>query len=149
MIREGRKLPEDVQDKVPEIVEAVEADPDVIALFAFGSLATGTLKPLSDLDFGILLNNSRLDKNQRFDKHIQLIGVFNDTFRTDDIDLIILNDAPNRMAFQILKTGKMLACKNTAALTDFRERQVKNYLDFKCMKESFYGVFLKGIGYHG
>lgn len=148
MIREGKKLPEDVQDKVPEIVEAVEADPDVNALFAFGSLATGTLMPLSDLDFGILLNN-RLDKNQRFDKHIQLIGVFTDTFRTDDIDLIILNDAPKRMAFQILKTGKMLACKNTAALTSFRERLVKEYLDFKCMKDSFDAVFLEGIGYHG
>jgi predicted nucleotidyltransferase len=148
MIREGKKLPEDVQDKVPEIIEAVEADPDVNALFAFGSLTTGTRKPLSDLDFGILLNN-RLDKNQRFDKHIQLIGVFTDTFRTDDIDLIILNDAPNRMAFQILKTGKMLACKNAAALTGFRERLVKEYLDFKCMKDSFDAVFLEGIGYHG
>jgi predicted nucleotidyltransferase len=148
MIREGKKLPKDVQKKLPEIVKAVEADPDVIAFFAFGSLATGPLKPLSDLDFGILLND-RLDKSQRFDKHIQLIGLFNDTFRTDEIDLIILNDATHRMAFQILKTGKMLACRNTAALTDFRERLVKEYLDFKCMRDAFDAVFLEGVGYHG
>jgi UTP:GlnB (protein PII) uridylyltransferase len=39
---------------------------DMVALFAFGSLAKNTLKPLSDLDFGILLN-SRLRKKQRFE----------------------------------------------------------------------------------
>lgn len=148
MIREGKKLPLDVKNKVPEIIKAVEADPFVIALYAFGTLATGILKPLSDLDFGILLDD-RLDKNQRFEKHIELIGKFNDTFRTDEIDLIILNDSPNRMAFQILKTGKMLACKNIAALTDYRECLVKNYLDFKFMRYSFDAAFLEGIGYHG
>lgn len=148
MIREGRKLPKDIQKKVPEIVKVVEADPDVIAFFAFGSFATGPLKPLSDLDFGILLND-RLDKSQRFEKHLELIGLFTDTFRTDEIDLIILNDAPLRMAFQILKTGRMLTCRNTTALIDFRERVVKKYLDFKCMRDAFDAVFLEGIGYHG
>ncbi|BBO88479.1 type VII toxin-antitoxin system MntA family adenylyltransferase antitoxin [Desulfosarcina ovata] len=148
MIREGKKIPKDVQKKVPEIIKAIEADPVVVVLFAFGSLATGPLKPLSDLDFGILLDD-RLDKRQRFDKHIQLIGLFSDTFRTDEIDLIILNDAPPRMAFQIFKTGKILVCRSTAALIDFRERLVTQYLDFKCMRDAFDAVFLEGVGYHG
>lgn len=148
MIREGRKLPQDVQKKVSQLVRTVEVDPDLIALYAFGSLATGALKPLSDLDFGTLLSD-RLDKGQRFDKHNELIGVFNDFFRTDEIDLIIMNDSPHRMAFQILKTGKILVCNNVGALTRFRERLVKNYLDFKCMRDEFDAVFLKGIGYHG
>ena len=148
MIREGRKLPLDVTTKVGEIIQIVAADSDVTALYAFGGLAAGVLKPLSDLDFGILLND-RLDKGQRFDKHIELIGVFTDIFKTDEIDLINMNDAPLRFAFQILKTGKMLVCGNAGALTRFRERLVKSYLDFKCMRESFDAVFLEGIGYHG
>lgn len=148
MIREGRKLPPDVQEKIPEIIQVVETDSDVSALFAFGSLAAGTLKPMSDMDFGILLND-RLDKEQRFAKHIELIGVFNSTFRTDEIDLIVMNDAPIPMTFQILKTGKMLSCRDVGALTAFRERQVKKYLDFKCMRDAFDAVFLEGIGYHG
>lgn len=148
MIREGRKLPLDVTTKVGEIIQIVAADSDVTALYAFGGLAAGVLKPLSDLDFGVLLDN-RLDNKQRFDKHIELIGVFNDTFRTDEIDLIIMNDAPIRMVFQILKTGKMLDCRDTGALIDFRDRLVKDYLDFKCMRDAFDAVFLEGIGYHG
>lgn len=148
MIREDRKLPLDVTTKVGEIIQIVAADSDVTALYAFGGLAAGVLKPLSDLDFGVLLDN-RLDNKQRFDKHIELIGVFNDTFRTDEIDLIIMNDAPIRMVFQILKTGKMLDCRDTGALIDFRERLVKDYIDFKCMRDAFDAVFLEGIGYHG
>ena len=148
MIREGRKLPLDVQTKVGEIIQFVEADPDVTALYAFGSLASGVLKPLSDLDFGVLLD-ARLDNKQRFDKHLELIGVFNDTFRTDEIDLIIMNDAPIRMVFQILKTGRMLTCRDSGALIDFRDCLVKNYIDFKFMRDEFDAVFLEGIGYHG
>ena len=148
MIREGRKLLQDTQKMIPELVRALDADNDVIALYAFGSLANDALKPLSDLDFGILLND-RLDKRQRFDKHIELIGVFTDIFKTDEIDLINMNDAPFRIAFQILKTGKILVCGNAGALTRFRERLVKSYLDFKCMRDSFDAVFLEGIGYHG
>ena len=148
MIREGRKLLQDAPKMIPELVRALDADKDVIALYAFGSLANDALKPLSDLDFGILLND-RLDKGQRFYKHIELIGVFTDIFKTDEIDLINMNDAPSRIAFQILKTGKILVCGNVGALTRFRERLVKSYLDFKYMRDSFDAVFLEGIGYHG
>jgi predicted nucleotidyltransferase len=148
MIREGKKLPKDVRNKIPEIIKAVKADGAVFALYAFGSLAGDALKPLSDLDFGILLDD-RLDKGQRFDKHIELIGVFSDIFRTDEIDLVIMNDISNRMAFQIIKTGKMLVCKNIGALTDYSERLIKNYLDFKFMRDAFDKVFLDRIGYHG
>ena len=44
---------------------------------------------------------------------------------------------PLEIAFQILKTGKLLFCNDRAALTDFRERLVKMYLDFKPVREAF------------
>jgi len=50
MIREGHKLPKNVIDRIPELIEQIEKDTDVVALYSFGSLATGNLKPLSDLD---------------------------------------------------------------------------------------------------
>ena len=148
MIREGKKLPKGVLKRIPVLVRALENDPDVVALFAFGSLACNALKPLSDLDFGILLDD-RLDRGQRIDKHIELIGLFNDGLGTDEIDLVNMNDASGRVAFQILKTGKLLACKNNPALIDFRERVVKKHLDFKCKRDAYDAVFLKGVGYHG
>ena len=39
MIREGRRLRKDVIDRLPEVVKRMSDDKDVIALYAFGSLA--------------------------------------------------------------------------------------------------------------
>ena len=148
MIREGRPLPPNVLDRLPDLLEAVKRDPDIIALLAFGSLATGKLSPLSDLDFAILLPFD-LDSLKRFEKHLELINTFIDTFNTEEIDLILLNEAPPRYAHQILAQGKILFCRDRAALADFIESTRKRYLDFRPYMEQFDREFLRGIGYSG
>ena len=148
MIRGELKLPDGAILKIPEIVDVVSEDDDFVALYSFGSLASGNLKPLSDLDFAVLLTR-HLTRKQRFDKQLGLIGIFNRIFKTDEIDLILLNDAPARFAFQILKTGKLLACKNQSDLIDFNEYVIKTYLDFNYFRKNFDSAFLKGIGYYG
>lgn len=148
MIREEMKLPDNVLEKLPEAIQTVKMRPEVMALYSLGSAAKKELKPLSDLDFAILLS-SQLNRKQRFKKHLELIGIFNNIFRTDEIDLTILNDAPFRFCFVVLKTGKLLYCKNKAELIDFRDQVMKNYLDFKYFRDSFDNAFLKGIGYNG
>jgi hypothetical protein len=148
MIRENKKLPQDVIGKIPEIVQAISGDPDVVALFSFGSLAEGRLTPLSDLDFAVLVSK-RLTERQRFEKHLELIGVFNSVLRTDEIDLVVLNDTPLKFGHRILKTGKLLCLRNKEELIDFSEKVVKLYLDFRFFRDSFDSAFLEGAGYHG
>jgi len=148
MIRDGIKLKNNVLERLPDLIQAVKQHSDVVALYSFGSVAKKELKPLSDLDFAILLSG-QLNRQQRFEKHLELIGIFNTIFHTDEIDLTILNDAPFRFCFEVLKTGKLLYYKNKTELIDFRDQVIKNYLDFKYFRDSFDHVFLKGIGYNG
>ncbi len=148
MIRDGKKLPVDVITKIPGVIAKIAKDKDVVALYAFGSLADGNLKPLSDLDFGILLSDS-LDKQERFKKSIDLIDTFNETLKTDEVDMVILNDDPLRFAYHILKTGKLLHCRDQNQLIDFAEKTIKLYLDFKSARDQIDQAFLEGIGYHG
>jgi len=148
MIREGHKLPADVIGRIPELIERIKKDTDIVALYAFGSLATGDLKPLSDLDFGILVS-VKLDKQERFDKHLDLIGKFNEVLQTDEVDLIIMNDAPMRFSHTIFKSGELIHCGNSKELTDYIEKTVKLYLDFRYFRDAFDDTFLKGIGYSG
>ena len=148
MIREEIKLPDNVLEKLPEVIQTVKMRTEVTALYSYGSVVTNELKPLSDLDFAILLS-FRLTRRQRFDKHIELIGIFNTVFHTDEIDLTILNDASFRFCFVVLKTGKLLYFKNKTELIDFYDQVIKNYLDFKYFRDSFDRTFLKGIGYNG
>ena len=116
-------------------------------MYAFGSLAESNLKPLSDLDFGILLSDS-LDKHERFQKSIELIGILNEALKTDEVDLVVLNNDPMRFAFHVLKTGTLLYCRDQNRLIDFTEKTRKMYLDFKPARDRFDRAFLEGIGYH-
>jgi len=148
MIRDGHKLPRDATNQIPLLIKRISKDKEIIALFSFGSVTRGDLKPLSDLDFGVLVSNI-LDRKKRFAKHLDLIGLFNTVLQTDEVDLILMNDAPMRFSHNILKSGELLFCSDTGALTEFIEKTVKVYLDFKYFRDEFDKEFLKGIGCYG
>jgi predicted nucleotidyltransferase len=148
MIREGQKLPPNVESRIPLLLDRIAKERDIVALYAFGSLTTGDLKPLSDLDFGILVSG-RLDKQKRFDKHLDLLGKFNEVLKTDEVDLVMMNDAPMRFSHNIIKSGKLIYCQNKTELSEFIEKTVKLYLDFRFFRDAFDNTFLKGIGYSG
>jgi predicted nucleotidyltransferase len=148
MIREGHKLPRDITVRIPVLIDQIKKDRDIVALYAFGSLAAGDLKSLSDLDFGILLS-AKLDKQKRFDRHLDLIGKFNVILKTEEVDLVLMNDAPMRFSHNIIKSGKLLHCASQLELADFVEKTIKIYLDFRYFRDAFDDTFLKGIGYSG
>ena len=148
MIRDGIKLQGNVLERLPVLIQALKQHSEVVALYSFGGAARDELKPLSDLDYAILLSG-QLSKRQRFDEHLELIGIFNNVFRTDEIDLIILNDASLRFCYVILKTGKLLYFRNKDDLINLRDQVLKYYLDFRYFRDSFDKVFLEGVGYDG
>ena len=148
MIRDGKRLPDDVLESIPVIIEIVSGIEYVEALYSFGSITRNELHPLSDLDFGILLSE-KLNRESRIKKHLDLIHKFNDAFKTDEIDLILMNNSPARFNYNIIKTGKLLFVRDKSILANFREHIIKEYLDFKYFRDDFDSGFLKGIGYNG
>lgn len=147
MIKEKR-LPPNILDKIPKLINALQKWDDVIALFFFGSLATGKLKPLSDLDMALLLNG-HMSKDKLFSRELDLIGLISGELGTEEIDLIILNTAPLRFAYQIFRSGKKIFVKDQKKLADFQEEVIKKYIDFKYYREQFDQEFLKGLLGHG
>ena len=147
MIKEKR-LQSDVLQKVPKLIEELRACEDVVALFFFGGLAQGKLKPLSDLDFAVLLRLN-FDREKMLDRQLDLMGIIARELATDEFDLIILNTAPLRFAYHILKSGKAVFVKDRRQLGDFREHVVKRYLDFRHYRQEFDRSFLRGLGLHG
>jgi hypothetical protein len=85
----------------------------------------------------------------RFDKHLDLIGKFNEVLKTDEVDLVMMNDAPMRFSHNIIKSGKLIHCANKIELIDFIEKTIKLYLGFRFFRDTFDDTFLKGIGYSG
>jgi len=148
MIREGKKLPADVAERLPELGRLVSDDEEVLALFVFGSVASGKQGPLSDLDMGVLLDK-KLNRKRRFAKHLDLAGKFTRLLRTDEIDIIILNDAPLRFVRKVLSTGKLLFERDRTALVDLYDETTKMFLDFRYFLDEYNQTFLAGVGYHG
>ena len=90
-----------------------------------------------------------LTNTERFEKQLQLLSSLNRLFQTDEIDLVLLNEAPTRFAHSILKDGKLLFCRDFKVLVNFSEYIRQMYFDFIYYRDCFDEVFLKGIGYCG
>ena len=148
MIRFSKRLPANVLEKIPEIKEDFSANRDVVALYIMGSAAADNLKPLSDLDFGVLLA-AEIPKRLRFEIHLSFLGYLTRKFGTDEVDLVLLNEAPARIAYSIIRCGRLLLCRDEKELADFTEDTVREYLDFKFYQDDFDSTFLQMIGYHG
>ena len=139
MIKE-EKLPDDILDKIPGLVERLKKEKDLEAFYIYGSGARNELKPLSDLDFAILLDISLVHK-ELFRRELDYRVYITDYLHSEEFDLILLNRAPLRFAHSVLREGKMLYCKNTTAVINFSEYINKHYLDFKFHKSEFNRIF--------
>lgn len=147
MIKE-KKLPDYVHERIPHLVRKLKSMEYVNALFFFGSIVHMELKPLSDIDMAVLLTGKAGNKDARgFDLELQ--GIVEDALSTTEFDLIIMNSAPLRFAYTILKDGQLVFVKNKEELISFRERVVKYYLDFAYYRKQLDKAFIEGIGYHG
>ena len=148
MLSEDRKLPREAPIRIPRLQNHIESDPSIIALFLFGSAAKDALQPLSDLDFGVLLDNQLGRKDLR-EKHWDLMTLFEDILETDHFDLVLMNQAPPRICFEILKTGQLLQASHSKQLTDFIEWTTKIHLDFLPYRQEFDELFIQGSQSHG
>lgn len=79
-------------------------DPDIIVAYLFGSAAAGGSGPLSDFDFAVLLN---MDCDH-FALRLKLISELARLIKTENFDLIVINDAPLALRYGIIKGGVVL-----------------------------------------
>jgi len=99
----------------------------VIAAYLFGSVVRGGLGPLSDLDVALLFDTS-VGKSERFDLRLRLSSELS-ALMGRRVDLVILNDVPVHLAFEVIKDGRIISCRDNAARVDFEKDVLSRYLD--------------------
>src|SRR5690606_16141240 len=103
-------------DRLLRAVErGAEALPEVQAAFLFGSHATGRARADSDIDVAVLLDAEFAQAN-RAGSLRRVIESLAAHLAADRLDVVILNDAPPALAFQVLKHGKVAFERNATAL---------------------------------
>jgi predicted nucleotidyltransferase len=102
----------------------------VVLAYIFGSQATGKTGPLSDIDIAVYFDEN-LSSDEQFALRLQVLGDIMDLFKTNEIDLVVLNDAPPLLAHRILKEGLVVFSDNEKVRLEYEVKTVLNYLDWK------------------
>jgi predicted nucleotidyltransferase len=102
----------------------------VLAAYLFGSYARGQAGPLSDVDVAVLLDDA-CDEQRSFDIRLEVIGGLMRMLHTNDVDVIVLNQAPLALQYRVVRDGILLYCRERQPTIEFAARTVSMYLDFK------------------
>lgn len=114
-------------DKLSDIkIKKIFSDENDISLaYIFGSQLKGKTGPLSDYDFAIFLSRkSSFQFKYRFKN--KLVNILN----TKQVDLVILNDAPIELKYNVIAAGKIIFQENSIIRTEFEADTLSRYFDY-------------------
>lgn len=131
MIR-NTKLPEDIFQRIPKAAEYLQSRPEVSFSYLFGSLAKDNKAPLSDVDIAVYLCHA----DQAAQKKLELLAKLSEILGTDEIDLVVLNNASLPLSYNILKTNKLLVDKDPVARNRHQSVTMRKYFDFHHLESS-------------
>lgn len=109
--------------------------------YLFGSQTKGNIGPVSDIDIAVFIDCR--DEDAYASHKMEILGKLNDTLKTDNIDLVLLNEAPPLLAHRILKEGEIIYCEDEKKRLDYEESAILKYLDFKPYLEKYAREALK------
>lgn len=142
--------PDDIlQGKLRKLRSFIKKQKYIRVAYLFGSAATGKTGPLSDIDLAFYLDE-RLSKSQRHSKLLLFISKITVILGTDRVDVVIMNDAPLLLNFNIIKNGKVIACNSNSKRVVFEARIMcefldRNYYDSMFIKKDFERIEKVGL----
>ena len=114
--------------------------------YLFGSFAKGAPGPLSDVDIAFYLRD--MPKSELYRKELFLIGKACEIMGTNHIDVVILNDAPLLLVFNVTREGILLkGDPNQKAL--YEARIMDEYFDRLHFDEVYFREFEKRLAKRG
>lgn len=110
------------------VARCVARHPDIQAAYIFGSVAQGRARPDSDIDIAVLLAR-RIPDRRAFRYRLTLAGELGSALHRDDVQIVILNDAPPLLAHRVLSRGTLVFERSRVARVRFHVRTASRYAD--------------------
>ncbi|MBC8448615.1 MAG: nucleotidyltransferase domain-containing protein [Chloroflexi bacterium] len=133
--------------KLTELAELFAAEP-VDVVYLFGSQARGDTGPLSDVDVALLLRPG-VSRKAAFDLRLRMMAALGRLFDTDEIDVVVLNDAPLLLQHRVLRDGKVLFCRHELRRVRYEARAISKYLDFQHLENIYNRALLARLARGG
>lgn len=113
--------------------------PDVWAVYRFGSTARGTASQTSDLDLAVLLDASV--PVQAYSRRREQLRSGVEKAVPREVDLILLNEASSFLKYHVLKTGQLFYERAGRAGRRFEAGALIEFLDY----EPLYNRMRRGL----
>ncbi|OPY24859.1 MAG: Nucleotidyltransferase domain protein [Methanobacterium sp. PtaU1.Bin242] len=110
-----------------EVKQFLQKQDHIKLAYLFGSAALKRTGKLSDVDLAIFLDES-LDMEEKFNLELGLISDLGDILNKR-LDLVIMNDAPVSLNFEIIKANYPLLIRDKNLKVDLEHYIMSRYLD--------------------
>jgi predicted nucleotidyltransferase len=120
-------VPEIDDDAKRRLSEALDKE-GVVAAMLIGSQARGEAGPLSDIDIAVW-HEPDLDRDQSWDLQLSLIGAACDALKTNEVDLVMLNQAPPLFQHRAIRDAMSLLERDRDQRVRFETRALLDYFD--------------------
>lgn len=113
-----------LEQKLTEFFSKVDS---VKVAYLFGSTVRGESNCLSDTDIAVFFNES-LSKEEAFDLQLKLIGELTTLLKTNNLDLVALNDSPLLLTYNAIRNGIILKSDEPVRVR-FETKIMSRYFD--------------------
>ncbi len=96
--------------------------------YLFGSVAQNKTGKLSDVDLAIYLDDS-LNKKEKLDLKLKFISEIENIIKNNRLDMVIMNDAPIALNFEIIKANYPLLIRDEDLKVSLEQYIMSRYLD--------------------
>jgi uncharacterized protein len=121
--------PEDFEQLVERLRQVLEARAEIREAYLFGSRARGDSNPESDIDVAV-----HVDRDSTPDRHFgyaaELAAVLMTALHRDDVEVVVLNDAPPLLYHRVLRDGIRLLARSLPETTVREGRALSRYCDY-------------------
>ncbi|CAD6494064.1 MAG: Nucleotidyltransferase domain protein [Candidatus Argoarchaeum ethanivorans] len=148
MLGAHNKVEKGLTDPGKEVVGFLSKQEHVRLAYLFGSVAEGKQERLSDVDLAVFLDES-LSKNERFNLQLKLISDLTGILKTDKVDLVIMNDAPLSLNYEIIKANHLLLVRDEEKKIDLEHGILSRYLDRRYYEKRWTAELLKRVAERG
>ncbi|HRR96805.1 MAG TPA: nucleotidyltransferase domain-containing protein [Candidatus Ratteibacteria bacterium] len=112
--------------------EYFQKHPEIEVAYVFGSVAQEKDNVLSDIDIGIIIDKGQInEQSYRYGYKAEILTDLIKLLKTNNIDLVILNDANTLLKHRVLYFGKVIYSKNEKNRIQFQVNTINKYADFR------------------
>ncbi len=119
-------------------------DAGAVLAYLFGSVARGQERADSDLDLAVLLDE-RIPEKRRGEIRLHLTTELVGLTHTNDVDVVILNEAPPLLADRVVRTGKLILGERPDQFR-FEIQALKRFIDTIPLRRYIEKRLLERIG---